>query len=248
VCVRARVPRMHVSQHLRPSTPAHPLHPLRASQHRREDMCYVFYGVVTNAECAGYAFAAAFNRIVIMTANYCGEGTDEDRFGPARGYTDRRFGGGFWRGRGGGPAETSNMRANYRDGLVEGLRKAVEDEKLERKRLALERMERRKVAQEAKLEAKLAKVCPGGGRGGRVESGVGGGGWVGAGRCPDSIFAGLLRFEDHTRLPCGSLRLVLEYRCPTPHACLNTRRNSTYWLQQRADPTVRARLSSTNQT
>jgi len=33
-------------------------------------MSYVFYGVITNAECAGYAFAAAFNRITVMAANY----------------------------------------------------------------------------------------------------------------------------------------------------------------------------------
>ena len=57
----------------------------------------------------GYAFAAAFNRITVMTANYCGEG--------------RASGIG-----------TLMMRANYRDGLVAGLNKAVVEEKAERKR------------------------------------------------------------------------------------------------------------------
>ena len=119
------------------------------TQHRRDGMHYVFYGVVTNAECAGYAFAAAFNRITVMTANYCG---DDRKAG---------YGGGYWGspwGGGSSASETVTMRANYRDGLVEGLRKAVVEEKKERKRKAAEREQRRKAAAEAKREAKLAKA------------------------------------------------------------------------------------------
>ena len=40
------------------------------TQHSSDGLSYVFYGVITNAECAGYAFAAAFNRITVMAANY----------------------------------------------------------------------------------------------------------------------------------------------------------------------------------
>lgn len=118
------------------------------TQHRRDGIHYVFYGVVTNAECAGYAFAAAFNRITVMTANYCGDG-------PKAGHTYGRHSFGWGAS---AASETSTMRANYRDGLVEGLRKAVVEEKQERKKRAQEREERRKAAMAAKQEAKLAKA------------------------------------------------------------------------------------------
>ena len=119
------------------------------TQHRRDGMHYVFYGVVTNAECAGYAFAAAFNRVTIMTANYCGGGDGDEA-------SQGRYGrGSCW---GAGAGDTTTMRANYRDGLVEGLRVAVVEEKNQRKRKAREREDRRKAAAEAKREAKLAKA------------------------------------------------------------------------------------------
>lgn len=124
--------------------------------HTREGISYVFYGVATNAECAGYAFAAAFNRVSLMTANFCGEGTSKR--GGAAGNGSWRAGGyglgGYW-GKG---ADTTVMRANYRDGLVQGLSNAVRDEKAARKRQAKEREERRRACMEAKREAKLAKA------------------------------------------------------------------------------------------
>ena len=82
----------------------------------------------------GYAFAAAFNRITVMTANYCGEGR-------APRERDRYCFGGYGRSGGG---DTSTLRANYRDGLVTGLDKAVKEEKAERKRQAKEREERKR--------------------------------------------------------------------------------------------------------
>lgn len=75
-----------------------------------------------------------------MTANYCGDGR------PSRQPVFNGSGGwGFAHSFGRNSAgDTTTLRANYRDGLVDGLGRAVNQEKAERKRLAKEREERKR--------------------------------------------------------------------------------------------------------
>ncbi|KAL3701355.1 hypothetical protein R1sor_019377 [Riccia sorocarpa] len=75
----------------------------------RKPVKVVFYGISQNADCSGYAFAATFNRITIMSANYIIKSADgyDEAEKENRGLTTRV------------------ARANYRRGIVAGLREAV---------------------------------------------------------------------------------------------------------------------------
>ncbi|KAG6545180.1 hypothetical protein Mapa_013292 [Marchantia paleacea] len=82
----------------------------------------VFYGISQNADCAGYAFAATFNRITIMSAEYivkyanqyddAEKENQEVKFGKTNQGINTRV-----------------ARANYRRGIVAGLKEAVENAK-----------------------------------------------------------------------------------------------------------------------
>lgn len=94
---------------------------------------YVFYGVAANAEMAAFAFSSSLNRVAHMTAEYTGiEGCEH--------------------------ANMAVARANYRDGLVSGLSKAVKEEQQERVRAAKEQDRLRQLELQARREAKLAKA------------------------------------------------------------------------------------------
>ena len=103
------------------------------TQVTRKSLNYVFYGVSANAEMAAFAFSSSLNRVAQMTAAYTGV-------------------------EGGASVNMAIARANYRDGLVSGLSKAVKDEKKERVRIAMEEERQRKLELMQKREAKLAKA------------------------------------------------------------------------------------------
>jgi hypothetical protein len=94
---------------------------------------YVFYGVSANAEMAAFAFSSSLNRVAHMTAAYTGVD-------------------------GGRHVNMAVARANYRDGLVSGLSKAVQEEQRERVRAAKEQDRLRQLEVQARREAKLAKA------------------------------------------------------------------------------------------
>jgi hypothetical protein len=94
---------------------------------------YVFYGVAANAEMAAFAFSSSLNRVAHMTAAYTGV-------------------------EGGRHVNMAVARANYRDGLVSGLSKAVQEEQRERVRAAKEQDRLRQLELQARREAKLAKA------------------------------------------------------------------------------------------
>ena len=103
------------------------------TQVTRKSLNFVFYGVSTNAEMAAFAFSSSLNRVAQMTAAYTGvEGSAFVNMAVAR--------------------------ANYRDGLVSGLSKAVNEEKRERVQIAKEQERQRKLDMSLRMEAKLAKA------------------------------------------------------------------------------------------
>jgi hypothetical protein len=103
------------------------------TQCTRKSLNYVFYGVAANAEMAAFAFSSSLNRVAHMTAQYTGvEGVQH--------------------------ANMAVARANYRDGLVSGLSKAVKEEQQERLRAAKEQDRLRQLEVQARREAKLAKA------------------------------------------------------------------------------------------
>jgi hypothetical protein len=103
------------------------------TQSTRKSLNYVFYGVAANAEMAAFAFSSSLNRVAHMTAQYTGvEGAHH--------------------------ANMTVARANYRDGLVSGLSKAVKEEQQERLRAAKEQDRQRQLELQARREAKLAKA------------------------------------------------------------------------------------------
>jgi hypothetical protein len=102
-------------------------------QATHKSLNFVFYGVSANAEMAAFAFSASLNRVAQMTSAYTGV-------------------------EGGLSFSMAIARANYRDGLVAGLRKAVKEEKMERVRIAKEEEMQRKSELAQKREAKLAKA------------------------------------------------------------------------------------------
>lgn len=84
----------------------------RKYDRRDRPLQVVFYGIKQNADCSGYAFAATFNRITIMSANYnpSKSSVDKDNQEHAAQRTYTRI-----------------ARNNYKLGIVEGLRKAISD-------------------------------------------------------------------------------------------------------------------------
>ncbi|KAL2650358.1 hypothetical protein R1flu_018486 [Riccia fluitans] len=74
----------------------------------------VFYGISQNADCAGYAFAATFNRITIMSAEYIIRSAND--------YEEAEKENPYEKNRG---LKTRIARANYRRGIVAGLKGAV---------------------------------------------------------------------------------------------------------------------------
>lgn len=70
----------------------------------------VFYGIKQNADCSGYAFAATFNRITIMSANYYPSKSLVDKDNKERAL-QRTY--------------TRIARNNYKLGIVAGLKKIV---------------------------------------------------------------------------------------------------------------------------
>lgn len=79
-------------------------------------MQVVFYGIAQNADCAGYAFAATFNRITKMSAAY----TDPEAGGRGSAASKRS-------------TNTRVARMSYRDGVVEGLRQFVKQSQDQRR-------------------------------------------------------------------------------------------------------------------
>lgn len=78
---------------------------------------FVFYGIKQNAEIAAYAFEAVFNRICHKSLSFKPITKDEFTKGAQRNVTYASY--------------SRSARTHYRNGLVDGLREAVETTKLE---------------------------------------------------------------------------------------------------------------------
>ncbi|GLJ27467.1 hypothetical protein SUGI_0539020 [Cryptomeria japonica] len=76
----------------------------------RIEQWVIFYGIKQNADCSGFAFAATFNRITIMSANYNPSKTAADKENKELS-TQSSY--------------TRIARHNYKLGIVTGLRDAV---------------------------------------------------------------------------------------------------------------------------